>query len=264
MLLAGCAVVAAAYAAPLPAVARDLAVAVLLSAPAADSGAAASEETRAGSALNEALAHEICRRVDARCTLHPLPFADIVPGVEQGRYQLGVGNVLRTPERAQRVLFSQALWRSSSRLVASRAAIRAQPVKAESELRPEALRDARLAVVRGTQQARYMASLAATGNLQIGEFATLAECLDAVRSGRADFSLLPVRGAYFHLVAGAAGDLAFVGPALTADGLGGSVHAILPKREEKLLAAVDAALAAMRADGTFLRIVRRHMPFLAD
>jgi ABC-type amino acid transport substrate-binding protein len=31
-----------------------------------------------------------------------------------------------------------------------------------------------------------------------------------------------------------------------------------------LLAEVDIALDAMRADGTFQRIIRRYMPFLAD
>jgi len=256
---------AIALSSPARAFARELAVATLFSAPVAEEGStAARSEARASSALNEALALEICRRAGARCTLHALPFADLLAGVEQGRYALGLGNVLHTSERAQRLLFSQPLWRSSSRLIGSQAAIRAQAPKNAGELRPEALRDARLAVVRGTQQARYMAALAATGNLQIAEFATLAECLAAVRSGRADFSLLPVRGAWFQLAANTADDPAFVGPALAADGLGGSVHAILPKSEEKLLAAVNAALDAMRADGTFQRIVRRHLPFLAD
>jgi ABC-type amino acid transport substrate-binding protein len=39
---------------------------------------------------------------------------------------------------------------------------------------------------------------------------------------------------------------------------------ILPKTEQALRAEVDTALDTMRSDGTFQRIIRRYMPFLAD
>jgi polar amino acid transport system substrate-binding protein/lysine/arginine/ornithine transport system substrate-binding protein/histidine transport system substrate-binding protein len=61
-----------------------------------------------------------------------------------------------------------------------------------------------------------------------------------------------------------AGATDFAGPALTEHGLGGTVHMILPKTEQALRAEVDTALDTMRSDGTFQRIIRRYMPFLAD
>lgn len=50
-------------------------------------------------AFNEDLAREICRRMSARCTTVNIVFADILPGIEAGTFELGFGNYLRTPER---------------------------------------------------------------------------------------------------------------------------------------------------------------------
>lgn len=220
---------------------------------------AVSREGKAISDLNEALAREICQRIATRCTLQHLPFADIIPAVESGRARIGIANVLRTPERDARVLFSQPLWRSSSRLVGSTASIRSFG----SEIRLADLHGARLAVEIGTQQYRYLQEIAAAQKLKLIGTHSVEESMGLLLQGQADFSLMPVRSAYFLLL-DARGDAAFAGPALVDHGLGGSVHVILPKGDDALRQEVDAALDAMRADGTFQRILRRHMPFLAD
>jgi len=219
----------------------------------------ASREGKAISDLNEALAREICQRIATRCTLQHLPFAEIIPAVESGRARIGIANVLRTPERDARVLFSQALWRSSSRLVGSTASIRSFG----DEIRLSDLRGARLAVEIGTQQYRYLQEIAAAQKLKLIGTNSVEESMGLLLQGQADFSLMPVRSAYFLLL-DARGDAAFAGPALVDHGLGGSVHVILPKSDGALRQEVDAALDAMRADGTFQRILRRYMPFLAD
>lgn len=237
----------------------ELRVAALRPLPAAE-GSPASSEAGAVAALNEALTRELCQRLAARCTFHPLPFAEIIPGVEAGRYELGVGNVLHTPERAAKVRFSQSLWRSSSRLIGTPQAIARH---GGSALRLAGLRGTSIAVERGTQQHRYFTGAADARQLRIVETGSVKESLDAVLDGRAEFSLMPVRSAYF-LLRQVPGQVEFAGPGVVEDGLGGTVHIILPKEAARLNREVDAALDAMRADGTFQRILRRHMPFLAD
>ena len=69
-------------------------------------------------AFNEDLAREICRRMSARCITSNLEFVEILPGIEGQKFELGFGNFLRTPAREERVAFTDAIWRSSSRLVA--------------------------------------------------------------------------------------------------------------------------------------------------
>jgi ABC-type amino acid transport substrate-binding protein len=245
------------------AAAREVRVAVVLSPPIVGT-AAGSEEATAITDLNEALTREICLRATIRCSQHPLPFAEIIPGVESGRYQIGMGNVLRTPEREQRVRFSSLLWRSSSRLIGTLDALKSQSPPDPALLSVETLRNTRVAAVRGSQQLRYLQSLPQANGLRIIETGTANESFEALRSGRADFALEPMRSIYFQFKAAGRDDIVVIGPSMAEHGLGGTVHAILPKGEDELASAVDAALAAMRGDGTFQRILRRHMPFLAD
>lgn len=212
-------------------------------------------------AVNDALIRELCQRLATRCDTTRLPFIEIIPGVESGRYQLGVANVLRTPEREERVLFTQTLWRSSSRLVA-----RPQTVERHGgpALQLAQLVGITIAAERGTQQHRYLAKLGEKLNVKILETRSVSDAMTAVVDGRADFALMPVRSAYFLLQQQPSGQLVFAGPAMVEDGLGGTVHMILPKGSDALRQEVDAVLDAMRRDGTFQRILRRHMPFLAD
>ena len=56
----------------------------------------------------------------------------------------------------------------------------------------------------------------------------------------------------------------FVGPGLIDEGLGGSVHVALPRDDQRLRQSVNAALTAMRRDGTYQRLWRQHFSFDLD
>lgn len=257
LLLATCLGVA-----PVAGGARELDVATLLTA--STRGPSAQDEAGAIAELNDALVRELCRRIAMRCIVTPLPFAEILPGVETGRFQIGAGNVLRTPEREGRVRFSRLLWRSSSRLVATQKGIDRLRLP-EDDWRLDRLpAGSRVAAERGTQQHRHLLRIAAATLLQPVAVDTVGDAVQALQQGRADAALMPVRSAYFALQRQTGGNLRFVGPALTDDGLGGTVHLIFPNGEEALARDVDAALEAMRNDGSFMRIVRRHLPYLSD
>lgn len=242
---------------------RELQVATLLTAssPARSGGGS---EADAIAELNEALAREVCRRLAAHCTLQAMPFSEIIPGVASGTFHLGVGNVLRTTEREDKVLFSQTLWRSSSRLVGTPQAIRKYRPGNGAEINLQSLHGARVAVEQGTQQHRYISSLPTANDITLVKAATIGNTLQLLLDGHADFALMPMRSAFFLLNRQPKGRVDFTGPALLEQGLGGTVHMILPRAETALAREVDAALDAMRADGTFQRIIRRYMPFLAD
>lgn len=211
--------------------------------------------------FNEALAREICRRINAKCVLSGVPFQEIIPGLERRRFQLGFGNFLRTPEREARVAFSQSLWRSSSRLLAKPETIARIAGSRGGEIAIEQLRDLRVAVLAGSQQERYLQEVAGAQNLRLAGKPSLDASLDAVRQGEADFALVPILNAYVLLDQLPPRTLQFTGPALVDHGLGGTVHIALAKDDPGLLKEVDGALAAMRRDGSFQRIWRQHFPF---
>lgn len=210
--------------------------------------------------FNEELAREICRRLKARCQVSNMPFADILPGVEARRFDIGFGNYLRTPEREKRVAFSDPILRSSSRLVGSALAIRRFAHGDSQDIAVDRLRGARLSVVGSTQQEAYLLSIAPAQELQVVATKTLAEAFALLREDKVDFSLMPALSAYAVLSGEPEGGLVFVGPGMTGSGLGGTVHLILPRDEEGLRKSLNEAIAAMRADGTYHRIVRRFFP----
>lgn len=211
--------------------------------------------------FNLALAREVCRRLRARCEYSYAPFAEIIPGIESKRFELGFGNHLRTAAREAQVAFSNPLWRSSSRLLALPGAALRMARQSAGELTIETLREVRVAAVRGSQQHAYLQRVAKTQELELIELATVGECLLALDNQEADFAFVPTLIAYLALDARARPTPIFVGPGLVDDGLGGSVHIVLARTDEKLRQQLDLALDEMRQDGSYPRLWRRYFPF---
>lgn len=214
--------------------------------------------------FNEALAREICRRAAAHCKMTYRTFVDILPGVESAQFDLGFGNFLRTPEREKRVAFSSAIWRSSSRLLAKPQIALRTASELGAEVTLDSLRNTRVAVVEGTLQQAYLATIAAERGLQVISYKTMAEVIAALRQDQADFLLMPTLSTFALVSREPAGNFEFVGPPVADRGLGGSVHIAIPRQREDVLLAVNQAIAGIRADGTYQRIVRQFFPFSLD
>lgn len=213
--------------------------------------------------FNEALAREICRRANVHCTFVTVDFKTIFEGVASGEYQLGFGNFLRTPEREQRVAFSAPIWSSSSRLVGTVESSR-RFANEGVEVQLEKLNGARIITIVGTAQHRYLQANAAARRLILVEVRDLQDVPARMLAGEADFLLLPALTGYSLISSLPGGKLQFIGPAVAEHGLGGPVHIALPKSDAAVQKAVDQAIAAIRADGSYQRIVRRLFPLSLD
>lgn len=211
--------------------------------------------------FNFALAREICRRLTAKCIYSYQPFAEIIPGIEDKRFELGFGNHLRTKAREAQVAFSNPVWQSSSRLLATPAVAEHFAHQPGSEVRLETLRDVRVTAISGSQQHSYLRRVANTQRLQVLDLATARECIEALNGGQADFALMYGLGAYLALDATAQSTPVFIGPGIIDHELGGSVHIVLAREDDKLRKRVDLALDDMRRDGSYPRLWRRYFPF---
>jgi ABC-type amino acid transport substrate-binding protein len=215
-------------------------------------------------AVTDELAREICRRINARCAYSYVRLADILPGVEDGRFDLGFGNFLRSPEREKRVAYSDPLFRSSSRLIGKPATARIFATRLGQPVSLASLRDARVAALDGSQQQDFLDGIAGERALTVLATATTAEALDVLRRDGADFALLPIRTGYALISRDKAQHFAFVGPAVTTHGLGDTAHIVLAKQQAALRRAVNKAIREIKADGTFQRIMHRHFPVFLD
>jgi ABC-type amino acid transport substrate-binding protein len=214
--------------------------------------------------VNDDLAREICRRIRARCTVSFVPFNEVLPGVEDGRFDLGFGNLLRTPERDKRFAFSSPIWRSSSRLLSTPATAEAFATRLGQPVSLENLRDARVATLEGSLQLAFLNAIASQRGLTVVTRKTAQEVLETLRDNTADFGLMSVLSAYALLNRDTTRQIEFVGSAVADRGLGGTVHIALPRQNDALRLSVDQAIAAIRADGSYQRIARRHFPLGLD
>ena len=216
--------------------------------------------------FNEAIAREICHRLVVRCNLHFVTFAEILPGVESQRYQLGFGNFLRTPERSLRVSFSDALWRSSSRLVSTEESLRKYQPPAGQEFTLDTLTNVRVATITASQQHRYLERIAVQRGITVVALTTPAEVFEALRDNTADFALVVSLLAYEQIKTEdpQMRRYRYVGPGITGHLLGGSVHIALPLGAHNLQREVNRAISEMRNDGTYNRIAMQFLPINPD
>lgn len=250
----------------LPAQALELRVALGASAAQIQSvseGGAPAPGAQGLNAVSAELAREICRRINARCRFDYLLFGEMLPAMVAKRYEMGVGNFLRTPEREKMVNFSDSIATSSSRLLASPERAAAFSGKAAG-LTLSTLRDARVVVLAGSVQQEFLKRVAAEQRLTVLSVASTTEILPLLRKGEADFWLTPVYLAYALTGGEPPGKYQFYGPPEIGHGLGGSVHIALTKDDANLTATVNKALADLRQDGTYHRIVRQYFPVSLD
>ena len=214
--------------------------------------------------FNRELAGELCRRIRVTCTFVDLPFQEILPGLEERRVEMGFGSYLRTAEREARVAFSEPIWQSSSRLVGTSQSGKRFAGKQGGTVALNKLHDARVVAILGSRQHAYLEAIAAEQNLKVVAATSIVELFSVLRAGQADFGLVVMLAAYTHLNEQPAEGFEFVGPPMHDRGLGGSVHIALPKDNVHLRQQVNKAIAAMRSDGTYHRIVRHSFPFNLD
>jgi ABC-type amino acid transport substrate-binding protein len=202
--------------------------------------------------FNVEIMQALCRVMGATCSFEEVPFQDVLEAVATGRYEYGLANFLRTPEREARAAFSAPYWRSSSSFVG--------PASEADRTMPQAAAGRRVAVIRGSRQHAYMAQLAGTP-AGLVEVAHRTEQWQALRDGRADFALMSTLAALGFLMSDEGKAFSTVGTPLMESGLGGTVHIIMPPGRPDLKSAVDDAIRAIRIDGSYQEVNRRYFPF---
>lgn len=202
--------------------------------------------------FNVEFGNALCRVLQVTCTMETAPFNRLIDEVAAGHYDLGLGNVLHTPEREKRLLFSVPYWRSSSSLLGLRG-LPDLPLA-------NAARERRVAVVRGSRQHEVLERLTGAGATLL-VVPTLEDLWSSLIDGRTEMVLAPTLKSVHFLLSDAGQRFETVGTPMTDDGLGGPVHMVFPPNRPDLKAVVDRAIAAIRSDGTYQLINRRYFPF---
>lgn len=188
----------------------------------------------------------LARAVAARLGVAPvfvlMDFAALIPALESGRIDMVAAGLFITPERAQRVSFSRPTLRVRAGWL-QRAAAPALPADAAALAAMPAIR---VAVIDGAVEAQWLraSGLPADRILPMPDAAT---AMAAVSGGQAD--VLALSWPSVSAMAARSDGVLLARPAVRADAEVSLVGLALRRGDERLRAAVDAALAAHLGSG---------------
>ncbi|MBT2326549.1 ABC transporter substrate-binding protein [Variovorax paradoxus] len=198
------------------------------------------------------IAKALCEKMRAKCEIVAQDWDGIIPGLMARKYDMIVASMAITEQRRQRVAFSAKYKETISRFVARKGT--------PADVSPTALKGKKIGVQRGSVQAAYLTQSYRDSELKFYDTPQAAE-LDLV-AGRVEYIFGNMVTYYVgFLKTREAREFAFTGPDLKGGVLGDGNGIALRKDDTQTLSRVNAALEAIRADGTYDRITAKYFPF---
>jgi polar amino acid transport system substrate-binding protein len=185
---------------------------------------------------------EIAKRLNATVRYENLAWDATIAAISQGQYDMAMNGISITDERKEQVDYSDAYMRSEMLML-----VRADEARFTDAATFSANPDFLVSAQPGTSPfytAVYDVLDGDEANPRIKLFETFGASLEALKTGDVDLTLTDSTAAN-AIVAASDGAIKIVGEPLAASDFG----FIFPKGSD-LVAPVNAALAAMRADGT--------------
>jgi lysine-arginine-ornithine-binding protein len=212
------------------------------------------------------IARALCAEMEASCKLVKQRWDRMIPDLVAGRYEMVVSSMSITASRRRQIDFTDPYYQTPAKFVA-RAAKKGKgdDDAAAAVLLPaslEALKGKRVAVQKATVHDQYLTARLG-GSAQVARYDTLGKAAADLEKGKVDLLFGDAMALHSGLLATAKGKrYAFVGPDLRdrrffGEGIGIAVR----KGNVDLRQRLNAALAKIRADGTYQAIAGRYFTF---
>lgn len=199
------------------------------------------------------IANALCAEMRAECTLVQQDFDGLIPALQSRKFDLIVASLSITPERLKVVDFSDRYYKTPNRLVA----------KAGSTIdgSPESFQGKKIGVQRSTINDRF--ATAKFKGATIRRYTKQDDIYLDLAAGRIDATLVDsVAGDTGFIKTPAGKGYAFTGPAYDDPAyFGQGVGIALRKGETELKSKLNAAIAAIRANGVYKKIQERYFDF---
>lgn len=198
------------------------------------------------------IALAVCERMKAECTLVQQEWDGMLPALAARKFDLIVASMSITEERRKAVDFSDAYYDVPSRFVAKAGAFRAHE--------PADFRGRKIIVLRNSPRAKYLAERYKDSPLLLVNKET--DVYLELVAGRGDIgfgSSVVSSDAFLKRPEGKG--FAQVGPDVRLEDGAGGVGIAFRKGDDALRLKVNAALKALKADGSYKRLADRYFDF---
>jgi arginine/ornithine transport system substrate-binding protein len=199
------------------------------------------------------IANALCERLKLACVLVQAEFDALIPALRAKKFDAIVASMSITPERRKAVDFSDKYYETPARLVAR--------ADARLDVSPAGLKGKKIGVQRTTIHDRFAS--ATFKQSQVVRYAKQDEVFLDLTSGRVDATLVDSVAADIGFLKTPAGKgYVFVGPLYTDPAFFGEGAGIaLRKGDDALRTKINAALAAMLADGSYKKLAAKYFDF---
>ena len=199
------------------------------------------------------IANALCAEMKAQCTLVQQDFDGMIPALQAHKFDMIIASMSATPERLKVVDFSDKYYNTPNRLIA----------KAGTTIdgSPASFKGKKIGVQRSTINDRYASAKFAGAT--IVRYTKQDEVFLDLAAGRIDATLVDaVAGDVGFLKTPAGQGYAFTGPVYDDPAyFGTGVGVALRKGEPALRDRINAAIKAIRANGTYRKLQDKYFQF---
>lgn len=193
------------------------------------------------------IANALCAKMKVDCEFVTQDWDGIIPGLLAKKYDAIVASMSITEERKQAVAFTDRYWSNSLRFVA----------KKGSGFDPKNLKGKVVGAQRATISSSYLEDNL-KGSVDIKLYDTQENAYLDLASGRLDAVLADMLVNYEWLRSDAGKGFEFLGEPLNIDD---QIGIAVRKEDTALVAKLNAAIKAIRDDGTYRKINAKYFPF---
>lgn len=199
------------------------------------------------------IANALCAEMHAKCTLVKQDWDGIIPALLARKYDAIIATMDITEERKKRVAFSNKYQHIPARFVALKGA--------EYQATPEFMAGKKVGVQRATSMDLYISDN--YPQAQIKRYGSADEAYLDLKAGRLDYVMADSAAISGGLLAKEGGDkFALIGPKLNDPKWFGEGAGIAVRKQDKdLVEQFNAAIKAIRANGTYQTIQDKYFTF---
>jgi len=201
------------------------------------------------------LGNEICLRIKMKCQWVQTDFDGLIPSLNAKKIDAILSSMSITPQRMKEIAFSNKLYGTPARLVASN----------RIEIKPTAdsLAGKRVGVLQGTTAETYAKAKWAGHGIDVVTYQNQDLVYADLVNGRLDVAFQDAVAASDGFLKSAVGQhFHFTGPEVNDPeffGVGAGIG--LRKEDQQLKTKIDAAIASMLSDGTYEKLATHYFDF---
>jgi polar amino acid transport system substrate-binding protein len=195
------------------------------------------------------ISEALCKKMEADCELVQQDWDDLIPGLQEGKYDVILASMSITEEREKKVLFTIPYYSNMLTFIGRK--------NSGIEISNEGLESKSVGTLRSTVSADYLEEHY-SGIVNIRLYDTQDAALADLAAGKLDLVLGDNLPSYSWLETDAGENHEFIGEFIDIDD---RISIAVRKDDESLLEKLNEALIAILEDGTYQEINEKYFPF---